>query len=247
MTDLDRLRLEYAARARRLAGRDLYSPFNPAALFALQQRQRQTLRLLRQIGLRDLKGLQILEMGCGSGGVLIEYLACGARPENLHGLDLLPDRLEEARRRLPVSPLICADGQRLPYPDASFDLALQYTAFSSLLDDQVKRRIAGELLRTLRPGGWLIWYDFWLNPSNPQARGIRPAEVRRLFPGCRIIFRRTTLAPPLARPLVPRSWPLALLLESLTVFNTHYLAALQKPVPVESVDLRPGANSATHD
>ncbi len=228
MTDLDRLRLEYADRSRRLAGRDLYSPFNPAALFALQQRQRQTLRLLRQIGLHDLKGLRILEMGCGSGGVLIEYLACGARPENLHGLDLLPDRLEEARRRLPASPLICADGQRLPYPDASFDLALQYTAFSSLLDEQVRRRIAGELLRTLRPGAWLIWYDFWLNPSNPQARGIRPAEVRSLFPRCKFLFRKVTLAPPISRRIVPVSWILGLFLERLGLFNSHYLSAIQK-------------------
>jgi len=229
LSDLDRLRREYADRSRRLAGHDLYSPFNPSALFALQQRQRQTLRLLRQIGLTDLSKLKILEMGCGTGGALVEYLAYGARLPHLHGLDLLPERLRETRLRLPGAPLVCADGQRLPYPAASFDLALQYTAFSSLLDEEIKRRIAQELLRVLRPGGWVVWYDFWLNPTNPQARGIRPAEVRRLFPGCRAIFRRLTLAPPLARRLVPLSWQLALLLESLSACNTHYLAALQKP------------------
>jgi len=227
LTDLDRLRLEYADRSRRLAGRDLYSPFNPAALFALQQRQRQTLRLLRQIGLTDLQELKILEIGCGAGGVLVEYLYYGARPAHLHGLDLLPDRLQEARRRLPASPLICADGQRLPYPAASFDLALQYTAFSSLLDAALKQHIAQELLRVLRPGGWVVWYDFWLNPTNPQARGIRPREIRSLFPNCKVLLKKVTLAPPIARSATPISWILCLFLEKLGVFNTHYLAAIQ--------------------
>jgi hypothetical protein len=36
----------------------------------------------------------------------------------------------------------------------------------------------------------------WLNPTNPQTRGIRPAEIRRLFPDCKYHFERITLTPP---------------------------------------------------
>jgi SAM-dependent methyltransferase len=225
--DLRRLRAEYAARSHRLAHSHLYSPFNPSHLFAAQQRQRATLSLLRRQGFASLQDCAVLELGCGTGGVLLEYLAYGAAPTRLHGADLLPDRLKDAHRKLPGLPLACADGQNLPYAAANFDLVMQYTAFSSILDQTVKANLAGEMMRVLKPEGLVLWYDFWLNPSNPQTKGIRPAEVRRLFPGCRYEFHRITLAPPLARRLVPFSWTLCVLLESLRLFNSHYLAAIR--------------------
>jgi hypothetical protein len=74
-----------------------------------------------------------------------------------------------------------------------------------------------------KPGGMILSYDIWLNPANPQTRGIRPAEIKRLFPNCRYEFHRITRAPPIARKVVPISWSLALFLEGLTIFNSHYL------------------------
>jgi hypothetical protein len=95
-------------------------------------------------------------------------------------------------------------------------------------EKNVAVELAGELLRVLRrPGGVILWYDFWLNPTNHQTRGIRPAEIRRLFPGCRFACRRVTLAPPLARRLGPVSWTLGSLLEQVGLLNSHYLAAIR--------------------
>lgn len=231
--DLARLRTEYAERQQRPALSALYSPFNAANLFALQQRQRAVLPLLERHGFNPLDGKAVLELGCGQGGVLLEFLGYGTRPARLHGLDLLPDRLERARSQLPHLPLSCGDGRRLPYPAGTFDLVLQFTAFSSILDDGVKAALAQEMVRVVRPShGLILWYDFWLNPTNPQTRGIRPAEIRRLFPTCRVEFQRITLAPPLARRVAPVSWLLAGLLEKLRLFNTHYLAAIR----VENAD-----------
>jgi ubiquinone/menaquinone biosynthesis C-methylase UbiE len=224
--DLERLRQEYADRERRLAESDIYSHFNLSNLFIIQQRQRATLALLRSLGYARLSEQSILEMGCGGGGVLIEYLSYGAAWKSLYGLDLLPDRLKEANSKLPHLSLTCADGQNLPYSTDTFDLEMQYTAFSSILDERVKIKMASEMLRVLKPGGLILWYDFWLNPTNPQTRGIRPAEIRRLFPECQYIFRKITLAPPLVRRIVPLSWGLAYILETLKIFNSHYLAAI---------------------
>lgn len=55
-----------------------------------------------------------------------------------------------------------------------------------------------------------------------------PGEIRGLFPGCRFTFERITLAPPLARRLAPLSRGLCTFLESLKIFNTHYLAAIRR-------------------
>jgi ubiquinone/menaquinone biosynthesis C-methylase UbiE len=226
-SDVVRLREEYAERARHVDKTDRYSLFNSAQLFSIQQRQRAILRVLRQHKFYPLQGYRILELGCGSGGVLLENLGFGASARNLYGVDLLLARIQLAHQTLSGLPLACADGQNLPYISHTFDLSMQFTVFSSILDDEVKSNVARELLRVTHPGGMILWYDFWLNPMNPQTRGIRPAEIRYLFPNCKFHFERITLAPPIARRIVPLSWGLALFLEKLRIFNTHYLVTIQ--------------------
>lgn len=221
--DLRRLRSEYA---RRLDECGRYSLFNAGHLFAAQSRQRAVLRSLRRSGLYPLDKRRILEVGPGTGGILLETLSYGAEAAGLFGADLLFDRVHAAHQRLATLPLTCADGQRLPYPAHTFDLSMQFTVFSSILSDDVRWNMAQELVRVTRRSGTIIWYDFWLNPTNEQTRGIRPAEIRHLFPNCRLEFERITLAPPIARRLTPVSWGLSWALETLKVFNTHYLATI---------------------
>ncbi len=226
-SDLERLRTEYADRERRFADSDRYSLSNPANLFLVQQRQRAVLAMLRRHGFHPLQGRRVLELGCGEGGVLLEFLLFGARPGRLHGTDLLCERVRRGRTRLPLVPLTCGDGQALPYATGVFDLVVQYTVFSSILDDEVRANLAREMLRVVRrPGGMILWYDFWLNPVNEHTRGIRPPEVRRLFPNCQLTFERTTLAPPLTRRLVNLGWWVCYLVERLSLFNTHYLVSI---------------------
>jgi ubiquinone/menaquinone biosynthesis C-methylase UbiE len=217
----------YAARAERLAGSEAYSLGNPAYLYTIQSRQRAILRCLRREGAWPLAGQDILEVGCGAGEVLLELLSYGAEPARLHGVDLLAERAAVARRRLPHVGIACADGGLLPYADASFDLLLQFTVFSSILDKAVCYTVASEMRRVLRSDGLILWYDFWLNPTNRHTRGIRPGEVKEYFPDCQCSFERITLAPPLTRRLAPYSWTGAHVLEAMGIFNTHYLAAIR--------------------
>jgi hypothetical protein len=110
---------------------------------------------------------------------------------------------------------------------------LQYTVFSSILDDSVKANLAREMLRVLRkPNGMIVWYDYWLNPTNPHAKGIRPSEINKLFPNCNISLTRITLAPPIVRRLAGISWLACAILESLKIFNSHYLAAIRPTLTV---------------
>lgn len=221
------LQQTYAAREQRLTGSDMYSLSNPAYLFTIQQRQRDVMKLLKREGMLPLADKDILELGCGNGGVLMELLAGGANPRRLHGTDLLAGRIDQTHQLLPNLALTCADGRQLPYADNSFDLILQFTVFSSILPHSVCYTVAEEVRRVVRPDGLILWYDFWLNPKNKETWGIRPRQIRELFPDCRYSFYRITLAPPLARRVVPVSWTGALLLEKLKVLNTHYLVAIR--------------------
>ena len=210
-----------------MGGSPAYSLGDPAHLFAIQGRQRAILRRLQREGLWPLAGRDILEVGCGSGRVLLELLSCGADAERLHGTDLLADRVAAAHRRLPHVAVTCADGGRLPYGDETFDLLLQFTVFSSILDKALCYTVASEMRRVLKPDGLILWYDFWINPVNRETHGIRPQEVREYFPNSRYSFERITLAPPVARLLVPLSWWGAQGLEATRILNTHYLAAIR--------------------
>jgi SAM-dependent methyltransferase len=228
--ELTRIRQTYAARMDAAAHDTRYSNFNESYLFAWQQRQRDVLTLLRTLNCTQLHSKRVLEIGCGAGGVLLEYLSYGVAGDKLFGVDLMPSLLRRAAHRLPHIALACADGQSLPYAAQTFDLVLQYTMFSSILDAQVKANIAREMLRVLKPDGMIIWYDFWLNPANRATRGIPLREVRALFPSCRLLWRRITLAPPITRRLVRVSWLLCALLEKLRLFNSHLLVAIRPPI-----------------
>ena len=225
--DVDRVRTAYAERSADPAALDRkYSTLNPAYLFAIHSRQRALAALLSAHGMVNLDGKRVLEVGCGVGDGLPDFLSHGLLPSQLHGSELMFNRVSGAAQKYPSLPFTCADGRRLPYRDSSFDIVCQYTVLSSILDDGIKAAIAKDMIRVTRPGGVIVWYDFWLNPMNPQTKGIRKPEIRRLFPGCSIRFRRITLAPPLARMIVPVSEILAGILEKTRLLNTHYMVAI---------------------
>jgi SAM-dependent methyltransferase len=173
---------------------------------------------------------RMLDIGCGQGGWLLEFARWGASPPNLSGIEINPRRIDLARRRLPLARLHEGDARRLPWPAASFDILTQITVLAAVTSPAARREIAGEMLRVLRPGGLILSYDMRLNnPANDNVRALPPSEIRELFPGCRIEPRSLTLAPPLARRIVPVSWMLALALEQLPLLRTHCLAVIRKP------------------
>ncbi|MCO5187152.1 MAG: class I SAM-dependent methyltransferase [Anaerolineae bacterium] len=234
MDDIDRLRAEYAGRASRLAHSDKYSLFDAANLFTMQQRRRDVIALLKRHGLTPLADKCVLEIGCGTGGVLIEWLQYGIRPDCLYGVELLPQRISQAQRLLSHLPLIQGDGRHTAYRDSAFDIVLQFTVLSSILDRDVQQALANEMLRVLKPGGVILSYDFWLNPTNKQTVGMTKRRLRGLFPDSTLAFYRTTLAPPMARRIVPVSWLAAALLEKFALFNSHYLAVIRPNHPNNS-------------
>ena len=225
-TETERIK---AAYGRRQCG-ELYSWLNPGHLFLMQERERRVLTLLRSLGLSRLEDRKILEIGCGTGLWLGEFVKWGAHPENLTGIDLFFEDLAAARSEQAARVgLAQANAAFLPFAAASFDLVLQSLVFTSILDPAMRQAVAGEMLRALKPQGFILWYDYHVNnPWNPDVRGVKKGEIHRLFPGCRITLQRVTLAPPLARLLAPYSFTLCALLEKLRLLNTHYLGVIRK-------------------
>ena len=78
-----------------------YRMLNPSVWQSVHERQRATLRLLTKLALADLSHLKLLEVGCGSGGNLLDLLRFGFDASNLTGIELLDDRYRAARHALP--------------------------------------------------------------------------------------------------------------------------------------------------
>jgi SAM-dependent methyltransferase len=224
--------------ARRVANDPRYSVFHPTALWAWQERQRATLALLARHGWRDLSECRMLEVGSGTGDNLLDWLRWGAQPGHLAGIELLPERHQQARERLPLSvSLVHGDAcevleaQACDPAAAGFDIILQATVFSSLLNDAVQQRLAQAMWARLKPGGAILWYDFTVdNPRNPDVRGVPLARVCDLFARAHVSAQRLTLAPPLAR-LLARCHPALQGLFNWPWLRTHRLVWLAKPHP----------------
>jgi hypothetical protein len=85
------------------------------------------------------------------------------------------------------------------------------------------------MIRVVRKQGAIIWYDMRVNnPRNNNSLKVSKRQVFDLFRDCKIELRATTLAPPIARLLAPRSWLLAELLEKIPLLCTHYFGIIRK-------------------
>lgn len=216
---------------RKAVGGDRYARFNAEVIAGTQERQRALVSLLSAHSISELATQAVLEVGCGSGSNLQELLLLGAKPENLVGNELLPERLERARHMLPQGVrLFPGDASELPFEQASFDIVYQSTVFSSILDDQLQCRIAEAMWRWVRPGGGVLWYDFTFNnPSNPDVRGVPLKRVRELFPQGAISVRRVTLAPPISRRVAKIHPAMYGVFNALPLLRTHVLCFIKKP------------------
>jgi len=226
--EVDAVRARYA---RRVVADRRYHPLEPSVWCARLERERALLELLAAQGWSDLSQRRVLEVGCGSGANLLEWLRLGCAPAHLSGIELLPERLAQARSALPAATtLIEGDALKASIEPASQDVVMQSTVFSSLLDDAFQHRLADAMWRWTKPGGAVLWYDFTVNnPRNTDVRGVPLARVRELFPHGRITTRRVTLAPPISR-LVCRVHPAAYsLFNTLPWLRTHVLCWIAKP------------------
>jgi ubiquinone/menaquinone biosynthesis C-methylase UbiE len=115
-------------------------------------------------------GLDVLEVGCGT-GLVLRRIAAFARTAK--GVDLSPGMLAQARARgLDVQEGSATD---LPFPDASFDVTCSFKVLAHVPDVE---RALQEMLRVTRPGGHVLaeFYNPW------SIRGL----LRRLGPARKI-------------------------------------------------------------
>ncbi len=180
----------------------------------------------------DYCSSRMADVGCGYGYWLQNFVDMSFPSSQVFGLDGDLARLRDSSARPDASNVICGDARHLPWPTRTFDMVSQFTVFSSVLLSSDREQISREMLRVLKPGGLVIWYDFFApNLRNRKTRAIGKRELMTLFPGCPIQIQRVTLAPPLARLALRISHRLARTLGTISLLCTHYLALITCPGP----------------
>ncbi len=91
----------------------------------------------------------ILDVGCGTGSMLVELHGRGAR---VTGIDLLPDAVELSTRACPEARVLQAASHAIPLADSSIDGIV----LLDVLEHVDEAATLAELSRILRAPGWLL-------------------------------------------------------------------------------------------
>ena len=112
----------------------------------------------------DLAGLDVLDIGCGLGGVDL-HLVRGHDAARVTGIDIEDDLIRRCDRlaaRHGIAERVefrRVDPGPLPFPEASFDAV---TSKDSIIHIADKHALAADIFRILKPGGWFVASD-WLS------------------------------------------------------------------------------------
>jgi len=163
--------------------------------------------LLTLVHFDEWKGKDVLDVGCGAGVEVVRFARAGAR---VTGVDIAESAINLARANVEQQGLEArlevADGEHLPFPDASFDLVFTHGVVQYTGDDSA---MVAEIHRVLRPGGLAIFQAYnrnsWLHllskvmktplehEDAPVLKRYSDTEFRRLvsrFTDVRLVFER---------------------------------------------------------
>jgi ubiquinone/menaquinone biosynthesis C-methylase UbiE len=194
------------------------------ALFFQHSRERAISRLLQDY-YRRAKDWRVLEVGCGSGRLLLllREMEIGRK---LFGCDIKKDELDGKLTTLGIA-LVVNPPDVLAFGDARFDMIVQSVVFSSVPDADVRTKLAREMDRVLAPGGVILWFDVIKTRGN--LVGFYRKEIGKLFPGYAMQGFRCGLNYRLAASLAYKSQALVTLAEAMPFWRSHWALILTKP------------------
>jgi len=126
-------------------------------------------RLLR-IAKLDARHSDVLDVGCGTGFYIDQWLAAGAR--SVTGADLTETSVAQLRQRFPTARFVQADIGASPNPlgGRHFDVIDAFDVLFHIVDDARYAQAFVNLYEVLRPGGTFVFSDNFVHHDELRGR-----------------------------------------------------------------------------
>jgi SAM-dependent methyltransferase len=186
--------------------------------------------LLRLVDFTAWRGRRVLDVGCGTGVEVVRFARGGAR---VVGIDVSTQAVDLTRQNLlrqhATADLAVADGERLPFPDATFDFVYAHGVVQYAADD---RRVVTECHRVLRPGGLALFQVYnrrsWLQVLSKVMRVPLEHEDAPMLRRYTIGEFRALLSPFASAEIIPERFPVKSRLHKGwkgTLYNVAFVGA----------------------
>ena len=127
-------------------------------------------QLIERSGIK--KGMQVLDLGCGSGAFTTFIARAVGEKGKVFALDIQADMLKQLERKLSVPEnrdiknikLIEGNAYELPFDNGSLDLVNMVTVLQEIPD---RNRTLHEVKRVLKPGGLFAVTELFPDPDSP--------------------------------------------------------------------------------
>jgi ubiquinone/menaquinone biosynthesis C-methylase UbiE len=122
------------------------------------------------------------------------------------GIDILKERINEANKKYPNLHFKCGDAASMPFETNMFDLVMESTMFVQLTDQELSQKIASEMLRVTKHGGYILLIDWrYGKPGDQNYLALTKKRIINLFSvgsSTDIICQQSgALVPPLGRKI----------------------------------------------
>lgn len=152
---------------------------NPGVLFQMFAFQKSVIEALRTLDLN--KEEKILDVGCGFGGSLLSFIGFGFNPDCLYGIDIIPEKIDLGKKNLPSINFTSGDASQMNYSSDYFNIVMESTTFIQLIDDGLSQRIANEMLRVVKPNGYIILIDWRYGFKHDEYNALSRKRINTLF------------------------------------------------------------------
>jgi SAM-dependent methyltransferase len=178
-----RISAEYQRRASELLT-DFYAWMRPSNLMLHEHALPACIPMLGSGSQFPLGERRIADIGCGDGGCCLSSFTGERMPRICAESTSARTVLEARAGGSPQADLRSGSASKLPWPHRSFDLVSQFTVFTSILDPELKRAVAAEMLRVLKPDGMILVR--LPRQQSGESAGARRSRARDPFAVCRV-------------------------------------------------------------
>ena len=134
---------------------------------------------------KETSEIKLLDIGCGSGGMIEYFITKGFQSANCYGVDLSVTRISKAKQQFPEVNFICGDALDQHFTTLQFDLITSFDLYSHFTTAEQIILGLQNVYKSLAENGSFLWYDIYSKdhfkaPTNSESWGFNLQQMKEL-------------------------------------------------------------------